>query len=294
MLSREVRSYVPRLYDGYVEMEELARVEDNVMNWVDTEIKNARDNQFALTATLDGLAEYERMLGIVYNPATETVEFRRGRIINRLSMTPPFTYNFLKLKLNEIIGVGNWAATVDYANRVLYIEASASNQVWLHEVHITINKIKPCNMIFVNKPRVNTPVKVSEEIRGKTKIYNYRLGSWVLGQLPIASNQDMGVFKLASTSSVKPAYLQDIAAFCLQDITSVLINDTHTITSFVTKETLGASAIVEYDILGSLTNEVTNIKLLGAGGKVLTESTVYIPVIDSVTCKHTIPVKEEA
>ena len=54
------------------------------------------------------------------------------------------------------------------------------------------------------------------------------------------------------------------------------------------------SAIVEYDILGSLTNEVTNIKLLGAGGKVLTESTVYIPVIDSVTCKHTIPVKEEA
>ena len=54
------------------------------------------------------LAVYENMLNIIANPQSDSIQFRRERIINRLSTAPPFTIRELRNKLDQLLGEDNY------------------------------------------------------------------------------------------------------------------------------------------------------------------------------------------
>lgn len=60
-------------------------------------------NLFIQTADSDTLLQWERLMGITSAP-TDTLEFRRERILTRISQTVPFTYWHLKERLTELFG----------------------------------------------------------------------------------------------------------------------------------------------------------------------------------------------
>ena len=234
------------------------------------------------------------MLNIIPNPSTESIEFRVDRIINRLSMTPPFTFPFLKKKLNEIIGVGKWEAYIDYHNYTLYVESSAVNQIWFHEILVTINRLKPVNIVFTNKPFVAAKIHVSENINLTQVSFNYRVGTtWVLGQKPFTSLENMGVIKMAGVPSIKQEMLNSIAEFTSSDIAKVRVNESLIIADFTIKESTQNIVTIEYQIaLESGITEITKVELLDVVDNVLTASLVYVPILESIILKHTIQIKE--
>lgn len=292
--SRKASSYVPQIYKGFTEMEDLIAVEDNILDAAENEKKNLEDNQYVLTANEYGIEQYEDMLDIIPNPAVETLQFRRDRIINRLSMTPPFTFRFLKKKLDEIIGVGKWKAYIDFSTYTLYVESSANNQIWFEEILITMTNLKPANIVFINQPLITQGLVMSEEISYTTMQYNYVLGlSWVLGALPFLSYIDKGAIKLSNVSSLKDDLFQDVATFTASDIATVLLNDSLSISNFVTKQASANIVDIEYNVLASQIQTITNIKLKNSSGDVLSEAVVYVPLQEDVLMKHTITVKEE-
>lgn len=275
-------------------MEELISAEDVILDNAEIEKNNLQNNQFVLTANEYGIEQYENMLSIIPNPSTETLEFRRDRIINRLSMTPPFTFRFLKKKLDEIIGVGKWKAYIDFSNYTLYVESSANNQIWFEEIIITMSNLKPANIVFINQPLITQGLVLSEKISYSTMQYNYVLGvSWVLGAKPFLSYIDKGAIKLSNVSSLQSGLFNDVADFTASDIASVLINDSVTITAFVTKQASANIVDIEYNVLTSQVQAITNIKLKNSSGEVLSEAIVYVPLLEDVLMKHTITVKEE-
>lgn len=292
--SRKASSYVPQIYKGFTEMEDLIAVEDNILDEAENEKKNLEDNQYVLTANEYGIEQYEDMLDIIPNPAVETLQFRRDRIINRLSMTPPFTFRFLKKKLDEIIGVGKWKAYIDFSTYTLYVESSANNQIWFEEILITMTNLKPANIVFINQPLITQGLVMSEEISYSTMQYNYVLGvSWVLGALPFLSYIDKGAIKLSNVSSLKDDLFQDVTTFTASDIATVLLNDSLSISNFVTKQASANIVDIEYNVLASQIQTITNIKLKNSSGDVLSEAVVYVPLLEDVIMKHTITVKEE-
>lgn len=292
--SRKASSYVPQIYKGFTEMEDLIAVEDNILDAAENEKKNLEDNQYVLTANEYGIEQYEDMLDIIPNPAVETLQFRRDRVINRLSMTPPFTFRFLKKKLDEIIGVGKWKAYIDFSTYTLYVESSANNQIWFEEILITMTNLKPANIVFINQPLITQGLVMSEEISYNTMQYNYVLGvSWVLGALPFLSYIDKGAIKLSNVSSLKDDLFQDVATFTASDIATVLLNDSLSISNFVTKQASANIVDIEYNVLASQIQTITNIKLKNSSGDVLSEAVVYVPLLEDVLMKHTITVKEE-
>ncbi|HUM41494.1 MAG TPA: DUF2313 domain-containing protein [Fervidobacterium sp.] len=292
--SRKASSYIPQIYKGFTEMEALIAVEDNILDKAENEKKNLEDNQYVLTANEYGIEQYEDMLDIIPNPAVETLQFRRDRIINRLSMTPPFTFRFLKKKLDEIIGVGKWKAYIDFSTYTLYVESSANNQIWFEEILITMTNLKPANIVFINQPLITQGLVMSEEISYSTIQYNYVLGvSWVLGALPFLSYIDKGAIKLSNVSSLKDDLFQDVATFTASDIATVLLNDSLSISNFVTKQASANIVDIEYNVLASQIQTITNIKLKNSSGDVLSEAVVYVPLLEDVLMKHTITVKEE-
>lgn len=286
------RELFPSVYDGVLEISVLSETDDVLLDQSLAKLERAQLNQFILTADEETISVYEKMFSILANPTTETLQFRRERILNRMSLQPPFTMRWLQNKLDEIIGVGKWDAYVDYANRTLYIESFVVNQQWFNELRITINRIKPCNLVFVNKPLIMADVVANETIVSATQHYNYILGQWQLGQEPFATTDPEEVIKLPSVNSINPNLLADVASFSATDVVAVRLNGSVKLSNFTTKAGQGTTTIVEYEVKPAQASEITQIELLGTGDRVLTASAVYIPVTEAVICKHSINFKE--
>ena len=286
------RELFPSVYNGVLEISVLSETDDVLLDQALAKLERAQLNQFILTADEETISVYEKMFSILANPTTETLQFRRERILNRMSLQPPFTMRWLQNKLDGIIGVGKWNAYVDYANRTLYVESFVVNQQWFNELRITINRIKPCNLVFVNKPLIMADVVANETIVSATEHYAYILGQWQLGQEPFATTDSEEVIKLPSVNSINPNLLADVASFSATDVVAVRLNGSVKLSDFTTKAGQGTTTIVEYEVKPAQASEITQIELLGTGDRVLTASSVYIPVTEAVICKHAINFKE--
>lgn len=292
MHNRPLSSYVPDIYKDIVEMDDIINSEQKLMDNIRKELLVAFANTFVLTANESGVIMFEKMLNIIANPRTEDLEFRRQRILNRVSMSPPFTFRFLKNKLDEIIGKGRWRAHINFETYTLYIESSATDQNWYHEVEYTVNRIKPCNIVFTNIPYTASGVNLSEEISYATQKWKYRLGSWRLGEYPFTTLDGGGIIKMADIKSIQQSLLNDTANLVTSDISYVLINDSIRIDTFRTKQADNNVVTVEYDITEHMTTLMTDVKLMNANDEVLSQTTVYVPITQLVIGKHTITVKE--
>ena len=292
------REHFPSIYDNVLEIDELSKTENKLFSIALEKLNQVWSNQFIATSDISGIENYEKMLDIVANPATESLEFRRSRVANRFSMSPPFTMPWLRLKFDELFGVGNWSANVDFATRTLSIEAVVSDAAWAQEVSVTITQIKPANLVFISKPRLPQRIVVSEQVETAKRINNYKLGvSWFLGNTPFSSLLNSEVIKVASVSSIKEGMLNALAAFAADEVVSVLINGTLEITSdaFTGAVSVGNVTTIEYMVPSAqLEDPITSIKLYGSNSTLLAEAAVYIDSTYDVSLKHTFTFKEGA
>ena len=294
MFNRPLSSFVPALYENIVEMRDIISAEEMEMDIARREMSAAFANTFVLTSDESGVIMFEKMLNIMANVQTEDLEFRRERVLNRISMSPPFTFRFLGQKLDEIIGAGAWASYVDFENYTLYVESSAENQNWYSEMEFTINRLKPCNMVFINVPRTSRVINLSEEISYTSLKWWYRLGSWRLGQHPISTMDGGGIIKMPGVKSIQQALLNDTANSILEDISYVVINDEILVSDFKLRQVSENVVSLEYEVTSDMTQLITNIKLMRADDTVLTQAAVYVPVTQTVVSKHVITVKAGA
>lgn len=290
-LDTDLLALLPPWYREVLDYQELCRTETAQFEALADEIIGVADNFFFQTMDEGAVSMWEQVFQIVPNPSTESLDFRRARVLNRITTRPPYTLGFLYQKLDELIGPGEWTVTVDYPNYTLYIESAAQNQNYATELAFTINRIKPAHIVWINSPFVRTGLLLSETISSAQRTYNYKLGSWELGLLPFATDGPEGVIKMPETPSIQQALLTGVANFVSGDVASARVNGTISIAD-LTKSVEGAELTVTYTVLPSQTTEITSLELLDGEGNVLTSSTVYIPVTTNVVMKHIIPVAE--
>lgn len=292
MIGESIREYVPHIYSGFAEYENLMSAEDTLIEEVENAAADLHDDQFAMTATEEGVEHYESMLKIIANPSTETLQFRRQRIVNRMAFVSSFTTKALESRVDAILGKGQYNLYIDYDKYTIYVESAATDQNWFNEILITMARTKPANMIFVNKPLVSSAIGLSEEVSYQKLNWNYRAGYWALGNKPISSMGDGGILKMANSSSLKPELLQAVADFTVNDIKEVVINGEFILQNFTTKSAENGECIIEYFIEANRFTAITSIGLLDADGNMLSSFAVYVPVLDDIIIKHIIKVKE--
>ena len=187
----DVGKYFPTIYSGVRETDELALAENPLFDKAIFELDRLWANKFIKSAEVVGIEDFEKILGILANPELEDLEFRRARVLHRWSLTSPFTMPYLRMKLDELLGVGNWSYELHFNEYELVIEAPAIDPAWGHEISVMVTAIKPANIIFVSRPAVAKDVLVSERISMRKNLFhwNYPLNStWQLGRLPFATN----------------------------------------------------------------------------------------------------------
>lgn len=291
-VNTNIIDYLPYWFRDILEYQEICETESEQLAALADEMHAVADNFFFQTMDESAVNMWEQVLGIVPNPQTEDLDFRRFRVLNRLTTKPPFTLGFLYQKLDELIGKGLWTVTVDYPNYTLYIESSSANQNYFTEVTYTINKIKPAHIVFVNKPLTITGITVDESVELTDLQWNYILdGTWLLGEKPFVTRNVLEVITTPAQNTVQTALLNATAESVINTVASARVNGTVAI-STLTKETDGNTAVIQYTVTEAQAATVTQLELLDSSGNVLTTSTVYVPIDGEAVFTHKIPVEE--
>lgn len=294
----ELLNLLPPWYREVAEYQQICNAEAQQLQTAALATQSIADNFYFQTMNLAGVQMWEQIFNITPNPATETLAFRRARVLNRISMRPPYTLGFLYQKLDELVGPGLWSVEVDYANYALTIEAGAEDQSYWQELAYTVNHIKPAHITYISRPLIRTGILMSEEVRSAHFEWNYYLGSWALGAEPFADETDVEVIKTANINSIQPAMLNGVANFASGDVAYVQINggiDIGTINKAVTPaQYVGGAATltVSYNVTTTMTDAVTSVALMDANGNALTSMSVYVPVTETVNLQHTILIQE--
>ena len=170
MNKTNLSKYYPRIYKNILETDNLVFTENELFDETNTLTTEVEDNQFVLTANSKGLTIYERMLNIIANPLTDTIQFRRERLINRLSSLPPFTLRELKGRLNNLLGSNNYDIEVIYDNYELKLDMRIGVYGKLDEVLKTLISIVPVNMQII------TTNNLTYEATGTVYTASYKAG----------------------------------------------------------------------------------------------------------------------
>ena len=109
----DLLSLLPPWYREILDYQVICETEAQQFELLAQEIVAIADNFFFQTMDEGSVLQWEQILGIVANPSTETLGFRQARLINRISLRPPYTLGFLYQRLDELIGPGQWQVTVD-------------------------------------------------------------------------------------------------------------------------------------------------------------------------------------
>lgn len=289
--SLSLHKYKPYPYVDVLEYEALLDIEGRLLKDTASGLEAMLKNAAVSSLTEDGVREYEKILSIIPDTSTESIEFRRERILNRLSLRPPFTIEFLYQRFDELIGKGMWDASFDKDTYTLTVETPPSNELWANEVLITVNRVKPANILFVSKPASRMGVLSNEEYSYLQNVYNYKMNStWKLGAKPFVLYDNKGVIKMAKTPSLLDDFFEDILAN--NKITSVRFNGTLVKPATVTIDSAGNRLIVESQVAQGELTEVRKVEMLNDSGNVLSSGAVYMLVQEGLTFKNTISFKE--
>jgi|GEM_PF-1760239 len=157
----DLKSSLPNYYEKIREMNLLMDVENKLFESIKTKMDRILNNQFILTCDIMTLYRYEQMLNIRPDAVTESIEFRRMRVINRLNSRSPFTFWFYQEALDVLFGKENNSLELDY------------NQ-YLLNIHIHSFDANAYNE-FINHLRITMPANLSLALRlihqFDTKVY---------------------------------------------------------------------------------------------------------------------------
>ena len=289
-IDTELMYLLPEYYRGIADYEQILNAEEEELRRLAVFIYAVYNNFFVQSLDEASATAWEQLLGIASLP-DDTLEFRRVRILNRISMKPPFTLPFLYQRLDELIGVGKYEVAVDYDGYTLFIESSAESQSYAIEVAFTVNHIKPAHIVYINRPLVSDELLLSEAIAASNLAYRYRLGTWALGANAFVSRGEEKVYKMANVKSITDSLLGDVTDFVSSDVASARLNESEVITN-LTKSVEGNILTITYLVPTTFTAAITKIELLDSNGDALTSAPVYIPATSGIEIKHTIRTEE--
>lgn len=188
--------YLPEMYHDIVEFVEIASTEEREFINLEQAIDKLLDNQFVLTSDEQAIKRREKMLRIQADPTTESLEFRKQRILNRYQTKPPFTVRYLQNQLDFLVGKGLSVVSVDVQNFILRVTTSIENAAIFKEMHHTVNKVKPAHMVYQQDTAIKDEVALKEQIVANRLKRGIRLSTtWRLGITPFATSTSEVVLK---------------------------------------------------------------------------------------------------
>lgn len=112
---------LPKYFQEIYEFQEIMSTEEIELKEFFLILQQVWNNLFLQTMDENTIEYHEDLLGLTPDPS-DSLELRRWRVIQRYLRRPPFTLGILHEQLNNLLGLGAYTLTVDYANKTVTLD----------------------------------------------------------------------------------------------------------------------------------------------------------------------------
>lgn len=151
---------LPDYFKPVLEFIQIMRAHGYALDQLDGDIQNVYNNFYIQTCDVTTLAYYEGLLDIIPS-AGDTVEYRRQRVMQKLSLIPKFDINWLRDKLTELYGPNGYDLTVSSVDSTLDINITSGTYAALQLFYDFIWDVLPAHIAISTEQNVSTTIPVS-------------------------------------------------------------------------------------------------------------------------------------
>ena len=141
-------AYLPAFMQQFLEMQQIMKANDAEFDRIYGQVEKTLDNAFILDCNAEGIAKFERQLGIVPD-MQEDLENRKARVLLRWNEAVPYTMRVLYKQLDALCGVNDYEVDADLQHYVIAIIAHLNSNGKVEELERLCKKILPENMYYV-------------------------------------------------------------------------------------------------------------------------------------------------
>ena len=154
-LDRKLIDYLPPVLQQTREMQAVMEGEQPAVAELWDAWKTVLDALFVRYANEQGLARWERMLGIRPR-GTDSMEVRRVAVLARLNEQLPFTERTLRLMLDGVCGPGGYTLEIIYREYRVFVRVHLWEKRAMDEAAALLGRVVPANMVIDLGLRYNT------------------------------------------------------------------------------------------------------------------------------------------
>ncbi|OUP67119.1 hypothetical protein B5F10_18735 [Anaerotruncus colihominis] len=154
-LDRKLIDYLPPVLQQTREMQAVMEGEQPAVAGLWDAWKTVLDALFVRYANEQGLARWERMLGIRPR-GTDSMEVRRVAVLARLNEQLPFTERTLRLMLDGVCGPGGYTLEIIYSEYRVFVRVHLWEKRAMDEAAALLGRVVPANMVIDLGLRYNT------------------------------------------------------------------------------------------------------------------------------------------
>ena len=154
-LDRKLIDYLPPVLQQTREMQAVREGEQPAVAGLWDAWKTVLDALFVRYANEQGLARWERMLGIRPR-GTDSMEVRRVAVLARLNEQLPFTERTLRLMLDGVCGPGGYTLEIIYREYRVFVRVHLWEKRAMDEAAALLGRVVPANMVIDLGLRYNT------------------------------------------------------------------------------------------------------------------------------------------
>lgn len=144
----KIKRYIPKVLQDNDTMDSIYLTQEDEIELLHKSSMDIFNNNFVQTSNLKGVRKYEEILKIKSDVDFD-LEYRKQKILDKLTYKPPFTRQRLQSILERIWGVGNFLFEISPDKFQVIIDINTNNPKYYTSYGTIIRNVIPANMHLI-------------------------------------------------------------------------------------------------------------------------------------------------
>lgn len=139
-------SHLPAYYENIKDFRELSKTVTKSLNDIDKRLLQLRNDQYIISSSKEAIKRREKDFSILADEKTETLEFRKKRLLTRMKSNPPYVLEYLKNMLDSLLGEKKHSIVIDKLLFEMEVLVNVDSASFYLEVEKMLEQIVPLNV----------------------------------------------------------------------------------------------------------------------------------------------------
>ncbi|NFG22702.1 DUF2313 domain-containing protein [Clostridium botulinum] len=168
----DISNYVPKILQEFKEFKTIANTENPEIKLLWKALKDAFNDQFVNDATGNGIKRWESILKIIPK-GTDSLDFRKFRIITRLNERLPYTYRLLEQQLTTLCGKDGYYLELKNKEYTLIVKIALTAKSNFYDVVDLLERTVPANIVIDLSLLYNQQLTLSKYTHKELSAYTH-------------------------------------------------------------------------------------------------------------------------